>query len=166
MTAREGALKMARLAREAAAKKAAIAREASVKKRAVEDEMALKKKALAEQEAHKLARRDAAAKRTTSARVEGQMRARMDAADVEELEKRLKETGAGHARHGMQSSTDSWEQMAASKTQAAWADADQVSPNSEPVPQSHPATTSPCNNQNRPATTQTHKPNTVQQAFP
>ena len=83
------------------------------------------------------------------------MRARMDAADVEELEKRLKETGAGHARHGMQSSTDSWEQMAASKTQAAWADADQVSPHSDPallkitLQQAAP----PCNNQNRPATT-------------
>ena len=52
------------------------------------------------------------------------MRARMDAADVAELEKRLKESGPEHARH--QSSTDSWEEMAASKTQAAWADADQI----------------------------------------
>ena len=49
--------------------------------------MALKKKALAEQEAHKLARRDAAARRLTQSRVEGHMRARMDAADVAELEK-------------------------------------------------------------------------------
>ena len=52
------------------------------------------------------------------------MRARMDAADVAELEKRLKESAPEHARH--QSSTDSWEEMAASKTQAAWADADQI----------------------------------------
>jgi len=48
----------------------------------------------------------------------------MDAADVAELEKRLKESAPEHARH--QSSTDSWEEMAASKTQAAWADADQI----------------------------------------